>query len=375
MIHQSNEQYTNLVFVTGSAKKKPTKKKLSQGESGQSGGQAASDGPKKPATSRKKKDQSLNIGQIPTHWKSDQTHGNPSNAFELTPLKDSQPNVLKNLQIFLEGNDIGKFGADQSGPTGYTKLLLQHAWQVENKVMWGKYNGEREEIRKIMQRMTEAQKKKMPQPNLRAPIDKAGSNLAQLGAPYVDGIHEVHLLHGLKDPTLAEDIVSGGFNEHFAGTQSGNLFGNGIYMAEDAGKADQYGRAVSNDADKEKMRTLLYTSLNLPPQDNNLYYMFVCRAALGCIVQVGKDRDHRLGTQEPVFADGTQQKELAYVPEIDKPRTRFHTELAEVTGGGGHVAEDTHKEHLGNELRFREFISYKGDRIYPEFLIAYSREQ
>jgi len=284
---------------------------------------------------------------------------------------------LKNLQIFLEGNDISKFGADQSGPTGYTKLLLQHAWQVENKVMWGKYNGEREEIRKIMQRMTAEQEKKMPQPNFRAPTDKVGSNLAQLGALYVDGIHEVHLLHVLKDPTLAEDIVSGGFNEHFAGTQTGILFSNGpgIYMAEDAGKVNQYGRAVSNDAEKEKMCTLFYTSLHLPPQDNKLYYMFVCRAALGCIEQVGKDRDHRLGTQEPVFADGTHKKELAYVPEIDKPRTRFQTELAESTGGGGHVAEDTHKEHLGNELQFREFISYKGNRIYPEFLIAYSREQ
>jgi len=80
------------------------------------------------------------------------------------------------------------------------------------------------------------------------------------------------------------------------------------------------------------MDTLLYGSSNGPLEDKQLLYMLVCRATLGCILQVGSDRMHRLGTQEPVSA--TRSRELALVPELIIPNpTHYHSELAEISAG------------------------------------------
>ena len=35
-------------------------------------------------------------------------------------------------------------------------------------------------------------------------------------------------------------IARGGLNERFSGTNAGTAFGNGVYLAEDLGKSDQY---------------------------------------------------------------------------------------------------------------------------------------
>ena len=51
--------------------------------------------------------------------------------------------------------------------------------------------------------------------------------------------NEYYLFHGLGSPTMALNIASNGFNEHFSGTNAGTRFGDGIYLAEDIGKSDQ----------------------------------------------------------------------------------------------------------------------------------------
>ena len=94
----------------------------------------------------------------------------------------------------------------------------------------------------------------------------------------------------------------------------------------------------------------------------------------GCVVQVGQNTDHRLGTKEPVFAAGT--RELALVPDylIATP-THFHCELAEVAPGPGFVAHDTHTEVKGIKLRFREFIVFRPTLIFPEYLLTFKRKK
>jgi len=309
--------------------------------------------------------------RTPQHWSSDQTTANPSKPFELVRVHDRQ--VLQSLQDLLHGNHIGQGGADHQGPRGYTRLKLQSAWEVGNRSLWGKYESERTEIKLIMTRMDAQQRSLLPHPKLRAGFARAGSELAQRGEPYESIVNEVHLLHGLGAPSTVHTIVAGGFNEHFSGGNAGTLFGDGIYMAEDSGKADQYSKAASRDPEQEKVDTLLYGASAGALQGKELRYIFVCRAVLGCILQVGQDTDHRLGTQEPVFAAGS--RELALVPEhlIATP-THFHSELAEIAPASGFVAHDTHTEALGIQLRFREFIAFRDTQIYPELLMAYARE-
>jgi len=216
----------------------------------------------------------------------------------------------------------------------------------------------------------------LAKPNLRASLAQAGLEVADRGEGYETIANEVHLLHGLGDPSKVHTIASGGFNEHFSGANAGTMFGSGIYMAEDAGKCDQYCRPVSNELmwDSPSCLSKLLGSGTHDLRGKELRFIFVCRTLLGCIVQVGSDREHRLGTQEPVFAPGINKRELALIPDyiINTP-THYHSELAEICPGP-HVAPDTHTEALGNSLRFREFIAFRNTLIYPEFLVAYTRE-
>jgi hypothetical protein len=46
------------------------------------------------------------------------------------------------------------------------------------------------------------------------------------------------------DPTKALNIMGSGMNEHFSGVNAGTMFGDGIYLAEDMGKSDQYCRPL-----------------------------------------------------------------------------------------------------------------------------------
>ena len=84
--------------------------------------------------------------------------------------------------------------------------------------------------------------------------------------------------------------------------------------------------------------------------------------------------DRCLGTQEPVFAPGVNKRELALIPDyILKTPVHYHSELAEICPGQ-RVGPDTHTEPHGNQLRFREFIAFRHTLIYPEFVVAYTRE-
>jgi len=52
-------------------------------------------------------------------------------------------------------------------------------------------------------------------------------------------LNEVLLLHGIPRSSLLT-VLANGLNERFSGTHAGAAFGNGAYLAEDLGKADQY---------------------------------------------------------------------------------------------------------------------------------------
>jgi len=95
-----------------------------------------------------------------------------------------------------------------------------------------------------------------------------------------------------------------------------------------------------------------------------------CLRACVCLSHL----DRCLGTQEPVFAPGVNKRELALIPDyiLDTP-VHYHSELAEIRPGPL-VGPDTHTEPEGNALRFREFIAFRNTLIYPEFLVAYTRE-
>ena len=73
----------------------------------------------------------------------------------------------------------------------------------------------------------------------------------------------------------------------------------------------------------------------------------------------------------PTAAAGGEQnmRELVTLPlpGTEGNAIHYHSLLAEI---GSSVGLRNHQHHL---QRFREFVIFHGDQIYPEFLVAYKR--
>lgn len=141
-------------------------------------------------------------------------------------------------------------------------------------------------------------------------------------------------------------------NERF----SGGLFGEGSYLAEDAGKNDQYVTSDRHYGQEKQLHECLFREGVRHPEEK-IYYIFICRVVLGYFASTS-DGEHVLGGSrgERVFA-GSGKRELSTIPGLSPP-VHYHALVVET---GGKIT------------RYREFIQYHDARIYPEYLIAYKR--
>ena len=151
-----------------------------------------------------------------------------------------------------------------------------------------------------------------------------------------------------------------------SGANAGTMFGEGVYLTDDGAKADQYTRAADRDIQTgdgplAALHALLYSDEALPAAGVN--YMFLCRVGLGCTIRTQDGRtclDAGVATDDKLFAPSRQQrrKQLGEIAGCKEPKVPYHSLLAEL---GGNIA------------RFREIVVFDGARIYPEYLLAYSR--
>ena len=95
-------------------------------------------------------------------------------------------------------------------------------------------------------------------------------------------------------PDDADDLVPGTrrLNEHFSGVNAGTMFGDGIYLAEDMGKSDQYCACAKRpllgagmDPALKKVEGELWHKRKPPKDVGELRYVFVCRSILGVFLQ------------------------------------------------------------------------------------------
>lgn len=165
--------------------------------------------------------------------------------------------------------------------------------------------------------------------------------------------NETFLLHG-TNPGVLLSILSTGPNERFSGSNAGTAFGDGTYFAEDVGKTDQYVTVDAHHNSKDELHKRLYKHAHHP---GKVYYTLACRVSLGHIVRTQDMGRHSksmdgVGTVFPVSF-----RELAAVPGVSPP-VHHHALVAEL---GHHID------------RFREFIVFHSEYIYPEYLMAYQR--
>lgn len=258
-------------------------------------------------------------------------------------------------------------GRDYAWKTEHTRLCLAQAWRIENPVQYNKYLAEKEKIRMDFQ-------------STGLPVDpKLVSEHLRLASGQLPGaldadINENYLLHGTA-PEYVLPIVSEGLNERLSGRPG---FGFGCYLAEDAGKANQYVLPDEKFNRHNELHQKVYRGTSTWHPGWGTCYMFLCRASLGLFAHTFDGEKTLSGC--PVWDVGTcdnkgkgkgakrraSQRELAYIPGCSK--TRYHSEVVELSDPADA------KPHARQALRYREFVIPHGDRIYPEYLLAFYRE-
>mmetsp|Transcript_17426 Transcript_17426/g.44614 ORF Transcript_17426/g.44614 Transcript_17426/m.44614 type:complete len:106 (-) Transcript_17426:138-455(-) len=95
------------------------------------------------------------------------------------------------------------------------------------------------------------------------------------------------------------------------------------------------------------------------PHPGNVFYILVCRVALGQHVRTQESGSHAKSMDPPCAGSSVfpiSYRELATVPGVS-PSIHYHSLLADVSP----------------PKRYREFITFHSERIYPEYLVAYQR--
>ena len=269
-----------------------------------------------------------------------------SSGFSLRLLdadKGDDGDLLTALQALLVTNRtwLGK-GKDAQRKWIYDNLQLKAAWSVEHNASQASYCAGLTRITNEVEMFTIQGVSSTPGSVRRDEVFHCNAH-----------VNETMLLHGLPPEQLLS-VLSNGPNERFSGSNAGTAFGDGIYLAEDSGKSDQYSTVdQAYDADSE-LHQRLYQTINHP---GNVFYVLVCRTVLGHSVRTlefGK-RATSMDTGKAIFP--VSFRELAYVPGVSPPKF-YHSLIGE----------------LGDVLqRYREFILFHGDQVKVEYLVAYQR--
>lgn len=291
-------------------------------------------------------------GSLPAHWDLAQGATRPSQGWLAVPVVDAT--ALKSLQQLLatDGNELGQ-GRDVVQRGTYNRLELVHAWRLENTKLWHRYQVE---LDQIVEDFSSQRLQHWPL-HIRK-HDRWRSCGALPGEKLRDDVNEVRLFHGTK-PEVLFSLLHNGLNSRFC--NQGGMFGAGNYLAEDAGKCDQY-CTCDDRYGVEHLKDLharLYRSgTSGVTHPGKVFYIFVCRTIFGCYVRADSGHPHATSLDKSslkVFAT-SERKELSQIPNTP---IHHHALLVE----------------LGSEIsRYREFLQFHDERIYPEYLIAYHRK-
>eukprot|EP00929_Paragymnodinium_shiwhaense_P065106 TRINITY_DN32676_c0_g1_i2.p1 TRINITY_DN32676_c0_g1~~TRINITY_DN32676_c0_g1_i2.p1 ORF type:complete len:736 (+),score=136.31 TRINITY_DN32676_c0_g1_i2:46-2208(+) len=195
-------------------------------------------------------------------------------------------------------------------------LRLMHALRVENSKLWQKFAEERCVVQK-----------KKPRSKCTPIAAVSGDVLtsqapSMLGAEVRDSINEVFLWHGTT-PEGASAIAEQGFRISGPGSAL-SLYGNGVYLAECSSKSDEYSRCASEG---------VYAGL---------YCLVLCRAVVGETLHMTTGGKETFGLI----------------------REAMRSEKYDSVLGDRQASVGT----------YREFVVYDESKVYPEYLLLYTRE-
>jgi hypothetical protein len=179
---------------------------------------------------------------VPQHWE-----GNPVKEGGISVRLTEQDNAdeLAALRKMLEtadskalgtGKDCGRWPNGPNGqqiPEAIRTLDLAVAWRLHNPDLYAKFSAGAATVQRIIDEGG---------PTCRPvdirPVDK------HLGGEQKPGVNERMLLHVMSNIEHLHTVMLYGTNERLAGDENGAVFGVGTYLAEDAGKCDQYAHGI-----------------------------------------------------------------------------------------------------------------------------------
>lgn len=231
-------------------------------------------------------------------------------------------------------------------------LRIAAAWRVENPALWRQYCAARDTVQSELDRLRE-QRALRPH-SLTTELQQRLGDMASY-EPINRKINETFLLHGTRPENL-EAILANGLSERY----STGIFGQGVYLAENPCKTDQYTRADRRDqrngGDLMRLHELLYRDTRHP--NKPVYYIIVCRIVMGWPVHThdGETIANRPG--ESVWS--SVERELC---AIATGSPTLHHSLVAEAGPQAHYRVHRH----------REFLQFHSTRIYPAYVLAYHR--
>ncbi|CAJ1459262.1 unnamed protein product [Effrenium voratum] len=293
----------------------------------------------------------LHRNSKPTYWSKDS-----SKELKVCKIEEGDQ-AFKALQDALVTHHI--LGGRDGGEKKAGRLQVRRAWRIENPLLFAKYRAEQDAVRASVDSL-KRYGKSLADPRILSRLTEATGELhsARLDA----SINEVYLLHGVRDvgKSLLSIITSGPSKSHC----TGGLFGLGVYFAEDAAKCHQYAAHTKDEYFNQvpALHRHLYENRDAHPGSGTepvyVHYILACRVIMGyfAMTQDGK-RDALMVDGGPVWLTETRT-ELAQVKGCPEGSSeKYHALIGE--SGPGHE-------------RFREFMQFKDERIYAEYLIAYS---
>lgn len=295
---------------------------------------------------------------LPSYWSQQATGA----SFKLVLCEDLEPfrRLLESAETF--------GGRDQRRAGAYSRLELAGAWRVENRSLYAEYASKKNSLRGVMKGL-QTRGFREPRVNLKAPLQEAMQHLEP--ESFDETVREVLVLHGTRYDILSR-ILHEGFNPNLAGIH-GAMFGKGTYAAEDPEKADQYTTPGK-----------LPEAWPRPAGESGeaLHYIIGVRAMLG--YSLTTEKDHVCLKNRPLFVgpdiqdvrpedrlpahikryDRGEMRELRMmdaVPGVDLSERPFYHSLIAQPSRDGWIH------------RHREFVFFHGERLYPEYVIAYRR--
>ena len=292
----------------------------------------------------------------------------------LQQITDNIPDPL-NLGF---GRDVpnGPWKSIQSGK----KLKLQRAWKIENPKTQEIYVSARKGVETEVARLRKHFGERSKMPKYKSGLANASDAICRAsGDELNESINETFLLHGSKPETLAT-MLANGVNEKF----SGGLFGEGSYFADNLCKSDQYVNSLTSashtasatDPSLRKLHRMLYRTHDHPRE--KVYYVFVCRVVLGWF---GRTKDgETLARQSFGFQSIFDQFSSSIFDQFSSSGTiwaKRGKELATISGGPNppvHYHSMVVEAGISSKVkRHNEILQFHQSRIYPEFLLAYTR--